>query len=231
MKLWKSYLIIISVLVLPLSSMPVSAETQTEPTGDVFHWWQSGGVFTWEYDASKPDIDIVQYSYEISGSALTLSITVNGDINDGELYTYTLSLINDETGDTYMVSYVGGVGTSYYLSQMGGGTGDAVASGNTLTGTFDTTITDTSGYEFIGIAHQYTILNDVAAEYWVDSTEEIDDGSDSEGDDDDTTSDTEDSNNDDTNTSTSQPSGTPGFEAILLIVSLFFIVFLIKRKN
>jgi hypothetical protein len=231
MKIWKNSIIILFVLGLVISCFSVSADTQTESTGDVFHWWQSGGAFTWEYDASKPDIDIVQYSYDISGGTLTLSLTVDGIINGGELYTYSLSLINDENGDTYMVTYVSGVASSYYLTQGSGGMGDAVVSGNTLSCTFNTTSTDTSGYEFIGIAHQYTILNDVTAEYWVDSTEDLDDGSTSDDDDDDSTSGDSTNGDDSTSGDTSSPqSGTPGFEAIIFIASLFFILF-IKRKN
>ena len=225
------------VFITTLSSNAI-AESVTDPTGDVFHWWQSAGTFTWEYDNSKPDIDITEYGYDISGGTLTLTMTVAGDINNGELYSYTISFVSDTDSSTYMVTYVGGQGGTYYLSQTGGGTGEVSASGDTLTGSFETSISDPSNYEFIVTANQYTVLNDVTNEYWVDSNqlnEEDDSGSDGNSDEND---DEQDTGSDDTGTDDGNndenvppPSGTPGFEIFALLTALIAIVFIIKRRN
>ena len=225
----------LSIFLLLMIGITTSAETKNDPSGDVFHWWQTAGSFTWEYDSSKTDIDITGYSYELTGNILTLSMTVDGIINGGELYSYSITFTNDVTGESYMVAYVSGVASTYYITQTGGGTGTAEVTGNTLSGDFDTTITDLSGFEFLGIAHQYTVLNDVTAEYWVDSTEDIsDDGeqeedtgdSGSEESDDTGTADTE--NNE---TSNQPKSSTPGFEAAIFIGAIFSIILLIKRRT
>lgn len=228
-------IILISVLVLMLAVAPISsAESFTEPTGDVFHWWQSGGSFTWEYDASKEDIDITEYSYDITGGTLTLSMKVAGEINSGELYTYTISFISENDGSTYMVTYVGGNATTYYYSMTGGGTGEATASGGTLTGSFDTTINDPSNYEMVVTANQYTVLNDVTNEYWVDSNQLNDEDTDTGSNDDNTDnsdSDSIDVTNENDDTNVPPPTGTPGFEIFALISAMIGILFIIKRRN
>ena len=231
--------VLIGCLLISILGISASAESMTDPSGDVFHWWQTGGTFTWEYDASKPDIDIVGYAYELSGNTLTVTMSVDGTINDGELYSYSVSFINDNDGSTYMVTYVGGEGFTYYLSASGGGTGEATVSGNTLSGTFDTTITDVAGFELMAIAHEYTIMDDVTAEYWVDSTiteDESDSGTDDtggddSGTDDSGTTDSGDSSGEDSTTNTPPPSGTPGFELLTLIASLGVTFILLRRKH
>jgi hypothetical protein len=234
-------------LVLILQGTMVSADqTETDGTNDVFHWWQSGGTFTWEYDSSKPNIDITEVSYVTSGDSITLSITVDGEIVDDELISYSVILSNadSESGSTIGFAYTNGEGTSYYYSMNGGGTGnDPVVSGNTISTTFDTTLSDDSGYEIIATAYQYTVLNDQTAEYWVDSNEpmanedddsgdtSVDDNGDDSGTDDSGSTDSGDTGNDDENTNVPPPSGTPGFEFFALIAAFAAIAFIIKKRK
>ena len=234
----KILVFLIGLVFLTTLSSNAIAESVTDPTGDVFHWWQSAGTFTWEYDNSKPDIDITEYGYDISGGTLTLTMTVAGDINNGELYSYTISFVSDTDSSTYMVTYVGGQGGTYYLSQTGGGTGEASASGDTLTGSFETSISDPSNYEFIVTANQYTVLNDVTNEYWVDSNqlndEDTDSGANDDSNDDNTDnsdSDSIDITNENDDTTVPPPTGTPGFEIFALISAMIAILFIIKRRN
>ena len=146
MKFWKSSIIFVSVAVLLLSSMAVSAETKTETdaTGDVFHWQITETGFNWEYSADKPNIDITEMSCDVSDGTITLSLTVAGTIENSELITYVL-YYNSENS-SYSATYSNGEGYSYYSTSTGGGVGSApvIVSGNTLSYTFDGNIEDPS---------------------------------------------------------------------------------------
>jgi len=216
-----------------LLGMSVLADqTETDQTNDVFHWWQTGGTFTWEYATSKPDIDITEVSYVTSGSSVTLSLTVDGEIVDDELVTYNviLSKSDGETGSTIGFSYTNGEGTSYYYSIEGGGTGgDPVVSGDTISTTFDTAIDDESGYEVIATTYQYTEFEDTTQEYWIDSNEPM--ATEKDNDDDTTNTDQEGMNTDGQTSTTPPPSTTPGFEFLALIAAFAAILFIVKKRN
>ena len=82
MKLWKSSILFVSVAVMLLSSMAVSAdETESDPTGDVAHWEYTANNWGWNYNiGNKPNIDITELSYSASGGKLTVTIKVDGTI-------------------------------------------------------------------------------------------------------------------------------------------------------
>ena len=222
----KSIAILAGISLLLLPGLMVSADqTETDQTNDVFHWWQTGGTFTWEYATSKPDIDITEVSYVTSGSSITLSLTVDGAIVDDELVTYNviLSKSDGETGSTIGFSYTNGEGTSYYYSMTGGGTGgDPVVSGDTISTTFDTTIDDESGYEVIATTYQYTDFEDITQEYWMDSNQPM--ATENENTDD--TSATDSGNQ---NTNVPPPPGTPGFEFFALIIASIALMVIFRK--
>lgn len=229
----KSIAILAGLSLILLQGIMVSADqTETDQTNDVFHWWQSGGTFTWEYATSKPNIDITEVSYVTSGDSVILSLEVDGDIVDDELISYSviLSKADGETGSTFGFSYTNGEGTSYYYSINGGGTGgDPIVSGNKISTTFDTTIDDESGFEVIATTYQYTEFEDITQEYWMDSNEPM--ATEKDNDDDTTNTDQEDMNTDGQTSTTPPPSGTPGFEFLALIAAFAAIVFIVKKRH
>lgn len=169
MKLWKSSMLIIGVAILILSSIPVSAETETDPTGDIYHWRYSETAWSWgPYDGDKPNIDITSVSYEINGQQATLEMTVDGSIQDSENFIYFIHIVSDE--GTYQAFYTNGLGmyggTLGYQGQ--GGMLDNPVSGNTFTAVFDIQDPDAT-FTVWGEAIEYTSLEDTqTSEWWGD---------------------------------------------------------------
>jgi len=94
MKLWKICILFISVVVMLLSSTSASADkTESDPNGDVAHWQYSTGQWGWNYNVvNKPNIDITELSYSVSGDQLTLTLKVDGTIQSSELNWYWVYL-------------------------------------------------------------------------------------------------------------------------------------------
>jgi len=105
MKLWKSSILFVSVAVMLLSSMVVSADkTESDPTGDVWHWDYTGGVYGWDANVgNRPNIDVTEISYAVSGTQVTLNLKVAGTISSSELIHYYVYLNTSDS--TYMLSW------------------------------------------------------------------------------------------------------------------------------
>ena len=59
MRLWKYCMIVIGTLVLVFSSISASAETETDPTGDVYHWKMVDSIWSWQPSVdNKANIDL-----------------------------------------------------------------------------------------------------------------------------------------------------------------------------
>ena len=103
MKLWKSSMLIVGVVVLLLSTLTVSAESDS--TGDVWHYYAlSETNWGWEaHTGSKPNIDITSVSDTITGSEATLTMTVAGTIEDSDKIIYYIMMTAG--GSSYMAYY------------------------------------------------------------------------------------------------------------------------------
>jgi hypothetical protein len=167
MELWKSSMLIIGVVVLILSSIPVSAETETDPTGDIYHWRYSETAWGWgPYEGDKPNIDITSVSYEIDGQQATLTLTVDGSIQDSENFIYYVHIVSEE--GTYQAFYTNGVGmytASEGYSGYQGGMLDNPVSGNAFTAVFDIQDTDAT-FTVWGQAIEYESLGDTQTSQW-----------------------------------------------------------------
>ena len=221
MKLWKSSMLIVGISVLVLSSLTASAETITDGIDDVYHWEYSETSWNWGYNVGdKPNIDITEVTYTVSGTQLTLTLTVDGTIDDSELVMYFAYYNSDDA--SYWMSYANGQGLSMYSTSTGGGVGSTpTVSGNTLSCTFDSFEGDPADFEAYGTGYQYTVAGDATVEYWVDwAPDSYFEGGNGDGD-----------NGDDGNGDNGSGGGTPGFETLVVIAALGIALIILRRRK
>jgi hypothetical protein len=238
----------ISVLILSMFAIIgccvlASAETITDPSGDVAHWNYSQTTWGWSYNiGNKPDVDITELKQRISDGKMIIEMVVVGTIQTSELYSYSAWF---NTSDAYYWFYwSNGEGGGIAANTIGGfnfSQANVEVSGNILTATFDIIGEDNTAEFFWGYAWQYTNIGDVAtAEWWGDWTpneespffgEDIDDTEDTEDSDD--TSDNEDTGDmDDSDENNNEKStDTPGFALFSMFISLIVFIFIIKRRR
>jgi len=241
MKLWKSSILFLSVTVMILSSIIVSADkTESDPTGDVAHWEYTTGQWGWNYNiGNKPNIDITEISYFVSGDQLTLTLKVVGNIQSSELNWYWAYLNTSDA--TYWMSWMEGEGGGMAMNIEEGSMQwdlepEITASGSTLSCTFDVVGSDYSNAELWGYSTEYVEAGDMNSEWWGDWAPETRSpfwGEDNNGngtDTDGTDTDGTDTDGTDDNGKT-PPSGTPGFETIAIITAIGIALFILRRRK
>ena len=214
-------------------SFVTSAESISDPSGDVAHWNYSQTTWGWQYNiGNKPDIDITELKQRISGDKMIIEMVVEGSIQTSELYSYSAWF---NTSDAYYMFYwSNGEGGGFAMNTLGGinfSQADVEITGNTLSATFDIIGEDNTAEFFWGYAWQYTNIADVTtAEWWGDwaPNEESPFYGDVTGETDDTedTSDTSDSGKENNEKSTE----TPGFTIIIMFIALIAFIFVMKRR-
>ena len=238
MKIWRSSLLIIGLSVLVLSGFSVSAETITDGTNDIYHWHYSETSWNWEYNTGgKPNIDITQVTYTISGNQLILTLVVDGAIEDSELISYFAYYNSDSEESSYWMSYTNGEGLSMYSSANGGGMGiTPTVSGNTLSCTFDDFVGDSADFEAYGFAYQYSDTgNEATSEHWSDYApdsyfEGDDSGSTPSGSGSDDYDDSGSGNGETGGGNNNRPS-TPGFETLAVIAAIGVAFIILRRRK
>jgi len=169
MRVWKgSILLFVGIAVLLLSTLTVSAES--DDPGDVWHWKYSETGYSWEAYTGKPNIDITDVSYTITGSEATLTMTVAGTIEDSGNIFYYLHLVGDDETTYYQAFYTNG-GGGYLLIGAGFEGGDLVNpisdNGKTFTATFN--ITDPAAtYSVWAYSSEVEGGDDGSGEMWQD---------------------------------------------------------------
>ncbi len=119
MKLWKSNLLIIGIIVLFLSSIIATAETETDAQGDVWHfvypYWEKQTI------DDQPNIDIKEIKAEVSGDQITLSMSLwpGGAFTRSQYEKAAYIMFFNTTDAWYMLSYVDIVGEPVGGSAMG----------------------------------------------------------------------------------------------------------------
>ena len=109
MKMWKkSILIFGAFIMLVITSIPSLAVTETDGTNDVFHGIMSGRARGFYYTDEKDNIDITSISYEVNNYNVTLTMTVDGVIEESESIVYWAYYTSAEA--TYWMMYVNGSG-------------------------------------------------------------------------------------------------------------------------
>jgi len=191
------------------------AATVDDDTGDVFHWkWSDNlGTYSWAHAVTdKPNIDITELSYDVSGDMLTLTMTVQGDIEDSEDVWYWASFNTSDA--TYYMNYVNGSGTCMGTGASNFSFGNVSAAGDTVTGTIDLLGTDETVSFWGWAASGYSQATNT--EYWQDwapqeYAPDIDDGNGGNGDDD--------------------GDGTPGFTVLLALGAVGAVLVVLRRRR
>jgi len=203
--------------------MAVSAEktTETDPAGDVWHWWMTETSWGWDYDIKdKSDIDIREMTFEIVGDQAIFTFKVEGNIVTNEKVNYYGTYDSDDV--TYYFNYLNGTGMCYADGPSGMSFSQAnySISGSTLTATFTSVGEGSSNVQISGYAHYYsdTVLAE-GGEYWMDATEDT--GGDGDGDGD----------GDGGNGGPSGSSGTPGFEAVAVLAAVGIALIILRRRK
>ena len=239
-----------TMLIIGIFASVVSAESDS--TGDLFHHTlDTSSVTGWsfeQYSGEKPNIDITDLSYDISGSEVTITLTVAGVIEDKEGLAYYVYIPHD----TVMMG-----GLAYYTNGFYYEWGDSQASANSEMTSYAGTDTltfviDYENPEDISDVWGYTYeVSDITeltnGEYWGDwapdtyfpaydsyygDTSDEDSGDQgTDGEDDTNGSETNgEQNQDDTNNGDNQQA-TPGFEMILVLASIAIGLFIFKKHK
>ena len=119
----KMSIIFATMLIIGFFASVASAES--DATGDLFHHsLDASSVTGWsfeQYSGEKPNIDITDLSYSISGSEVTITLTVAGVIEDKEGVAYYVYIPHD----TVLMG-----GLAYYTNGFYYEWGDSQASAN-----------------------------------------------------------------------------------------------------
>jgi len=230
-----------------------SASAITDGTGDVYHWNLSDASWSWgQYSGDKPNIDITDVDYSVSGSDVTITMTVAGTIQTSETIFYYAYLMSD-TGQ-YFAYYMNGVaiwsGIEGYIGE-GGMITTFSATGSTLSLTF--TPTDPSEtFSIYGYAQEFSsVLDMTTSDWWADYapaiyapwyvadggdiTDDDDTGDDDIGGEDTGGDDTggDDTGGDDTggDDASDDNGGLPGFETIAVIAAIGIALIIFRRRK
>jgi hypothetical protein len=231
MKGWKRNILLFTGLsILVISAVNVSAVTLTDGINDVY-------AGTSETFVSRPNIDIITVTYELSEDTVTFSMTVNGNIVDSEYILYTI-WTNRNLTSGYTAQYQNGNG--YVMKDMAFLDSEvSISQGNTIIFTF-TQPDSIKIVEFVGSAME---SHEDYSQGWIDYApddylwdSEDEDEPDVDDEDEDTTGDDEDiilQNGDDIggDGNGDKGDGAPGFEAIVVAVALAIVFIILRRKK
>lgn len=240
MRIWKqNILILLFIIIMLVFSYTASAMELDDASGDVYHHTFYDNTWSWiEFAGEKQSVDIDKLTYSISGTTLTVTLELYGDIQDSTSHVYSVIYIDSESSGIYTFSYVNGIGTALGISQGGFATGEFTKSGNILTGTIEISGEEVSPSVF-GVAAEYlvdytTITDPETIEYYTDYVPAslapwyIADAGDGDGDGD---GDGGTGNGDATSDEEKKDGGTPGFELIALVAAIAVALILLKRRK
>jgi hypothetical protein len=175
----KSVLVFIGAAVLIISSITASAVTESDDTDDIWYieWDLDNLIYkvTTKGIADHPEIDITSVSATLDVTTLTLSITLDGDINSQSFAVYSIYYGIQNT-TFYVATYTPFSGIATYagtgIDGYTGGTTTATISEDqkTISISFDVTETDES-YNLWGITVEYSSIDDMTsgtASYYYD---------------------------------------------------------------
>ncbi len=232
----------------------VSAVNVSDGQGDVWKQKLTASGYSWNQASSRDNVDITSISYDLSGSQLTATLVVKGEIQSDANHVYYIYL--ESSSGKYMIYYASGTGgwagENGYLGE--GGSLTNPVSGNTFTATIEINHGDDSfdvhGYAMETVdgteAYWDYAPNTYAPYYEEESTEDSGDDEGTNSNDSDDTPDGEDTSDEtgdgETNTDSENTentgdsggesgSGTPGFEILTLIAALAIALILINKRK
>jgi len=209
--------------------MTATAETVTDPTGDVYYG--SGLAYNLATD-DKPNVDITGITFDEGDVTTTMTMTVNGVIEDSDYAMYWATYAVGEEA-SYLFTYTNGAVIGIATTGSSGSfEATASVSGNTLTVEFDSINIATEGGVLYGYAHVWLEGTGGAGETWMDYAPGeyspwygIDPGTDpgSNGD--------PSNGGENNNNNAPPPSGTPGFETLTVIAALGVAFIILRRRK
>lgn len=215
-----------------LSAFTAAATTITDPTGDVWHWAQTGTIWEWSGNvANKPNIDITSLGGTVTADKLTLTMTVAGSIESSGKIIYVM--FYNCTNTSYSIFWTNGSGTGIgrgsiiNISNPAGGNelaDSVIASGKTITAIF-TVIGNTTVQKVRGWAYEYTAVKNQTAEWWGDWAPNSEQPSYIPWTGNNTGNNTQDGNN------TNGGKKTPGFEVLPVLAAVAIAAILLKRRR
>ena len=189
----------------------------SDTTEDVYHFGGYNADVKWEFFGERDAIDITDVSQIVSGSDITVSITVEGGITDNNKISYYIYLYKDATS-YYAVEYSEGSGMATsngdIASYPADPSPDYVFSNNGKTFSYTFSNVDTSrSLKLEAYAVEHAEFGGIAGEAWYDyapeNTAPYYAGENTGG--------------------NSGDSGTPGFEIIACLFAIGFI-FVFRQK-
>jgi len=164
----KTVSLIVCIAFIATAGMTALAQSGsiTDPTGDVWHYTWTGGVYDWNYVSNKPNIDITELSYSVSGDQVIFRMKVDGSIETSELISYHGYLNTSDS--TYWFMLMNGEGMGMATSTGGDDFkySECVVTitGDTITATYDV-ISTLTNVEIWGFAAEYGNLDDLYEDY------------------------------------------------------------------
>lgn len=217
------YELLCGVTLLFLLCGTVSALEISDNPDDVEHYIKD--PFSREYVSDKPNLDVTQVYYNVDDEVVTLQLTVKGEIQEDASITYYTEY--ECTDALYQFTYSNGNLNSQASAMVNGeknligqAIDHTIEPANTITVTYTVIGMGGADGDLYGYAGKDFPLGD---EYWVDTTEEIDDGPGDGG------GDAGDGGNEGNN-GTPQP-GTPGFELLALIAAIGTVIIILKKGH
>lgn len=188
----------------------------TDGTDDIIHYTKKDDDFLYNYyylQASKPDIDVKQITFDIIDNKAVLSMTVAGDIiTDNELFAYQVVYHSSTVTYTFTYSDNDLFVISTGEGKMNQSADSFTVNGGTITVVFDKNYSGVADISLYGYAQEYTRANDTLVEHWLDyCPDDMGPNSIVQG-------------------GPFSSTNSPGFELILLLFTIALVYF-IKRKK
>ncbi len=217
MKMKKSSILYLAGFILILSSVSVNAES--DPTGDIYRFNGPDATILWEFYGEKEHIDVTDASFSISGSDITVSLTVSDSISNDQTIKYYFLLKTNPTS-YYAFDYTN-------EDSMATGNGDLSgyvdtnpdysisADRTTISYTF-TDVDTTLDYTIKAYAVEFETYGITYGPAWYDYVPDSEASYYSGG---------------NGNKNSSPQTGTPGFEALAVIAALGIGFIILKRRK
>jgi len=247
MKMMKSGIVVIGLVMLLMLSITVSAETVTDGQGDVFYWDLTYPIGTVPTYVDKPNIDITSLSVVYNGDQVTVSMETAGPITLGSNTLYHMYYNTSEA--LYSINAIAGEAfatgllrpellaelTPAEIMEYQASYPDVIITGNTMSATFDIVGDDTSTDALWGNSMQIDESAGIAAGWWDYAPNDYipyefgEEDSGTEETNGDTTGETNEGTTT-TNDGSPEPS-TPGFETLAILAALGVAYIILRKRN
>lgn len=197
--------------------LSISVSAESDPTGDVYRYNGYDSDVLWEHYGAKAHIDVTEASFSISGSDITVALTVSDSISNDQTFEYYFNLKTNPTS-YYNFDYNNG-------DSMATGNGDLAgyvdtnpaysisADGRTISYTF-TDVDTTLDYYIEAYAVEFETYGNTIGPAWYDYVPDSEAGYYAGG----------------NGSGGGNGGGTPGFEILALFIAIG-VVFIFLRKS